>query len=74
MLKFLLLFLESFLLKSFFKKEEYDINSKHFNVFKLVVFGILLSLSMFSFYFIYKIIKLYIVISENCPTCLQKLN
>lgn len=74
MLKFLWLFLESFLLKSFFKKEEYDINSKHFNVFKLAVFTIMLSLSIFSFYFIYKIIKLYTIISEKCPACLQKLN
>lgn len=71
MLKFLFLFLESFLLKSFFKKEEYDIKSKEFNIFKLAVFAVLLSTSIMSIYFTFKLIKLYVYLNNTCPACLN---
>lgn len=74
MFKTLYFLIETFLLRVFFKKEEYDIKSKEFNVFKILLFTVMVTLSSASIYFIYKLIHLYNYINTNCKSCLEKVS
>lgn len=66
-------FLEKFLVSVLLSKEEYNINSKHFNPVRLIVVIFLVSNLGFSVYLITEIIHIHDEISVSCPAVLEKV-
>lgn len=60
-------FLELFILKILFTKDEYNINSKNFNPLRFFTIIILCIICIFNFYLIIKVSNFYEKVYEQCP-------
>lgn len=65
--------LESFLLKTLFSKDEYNVNSKLFNPLKLIVIIVLVLNVVLTFYMFIKLNKIYATVETECPVVLNKI-
>lgn len=71
--RFLFLIIETFFLKVFFKEEEYNLKSKDFNAFKLVMFFVLIFNNFLLFYVIYLLVRCHNFIKHHDPTLYQQM-
>lgn len=65
-------FIEIFILKILFNKDEYKITSKNFNPLKVLTITILLFNVFISFYLIYKLNIIYNELNKECPEYIKK--
>lgn len=65
-------FIEIFILKILFNKDEYKITSKNFNPLKVLTITILLFNFFISFYLIYKLNIIYNELNKECPEYIKK--
>ena len=65
-------FIEIFILKILFNKDEYKINSKNFNPIRVFTIMILLFNVFFSFYLIFKLNIIYNELNKECPEYIKK--
>lgn len=66
-------FLEKFLTSVLLSKDEYNINSKHFNPVRVIVTGILLANLGFTFYLIDELVVIHDLMAKSCPAVLEQI-
>ena len=65
-------FIEIFILKILFNKDEYKITSKNFNPIRVLIITILLFNVFISFYLIFKLNIIYNELNKECPEYIKK--
>ncbi|EKD89665.1 MAG: hypothetical protein ACD_33C00014G0007 [uncultured bacterium] len=65
-------FLELFILKNIFSKDEYNFNSKNFKPLKLFTIIFLVLNLFFTIFLLNKFIHIYKVVKTECPRVLEK--
>lgn len=66
-------FLEKFLTSVLLSKDEYNINSKHFNPVRVVVTTFLVLNFVFTFYLVTEMANIHDEIAVSCPGVLEKV-
>jgi len=65
-------FIEIFIFKILFNKDEYKINSKNFNPIKVFTITVLLFNLIFSIFFIIRLNEIYNELKVECPEYIKK--
>lgn len=66
-------FLEKFLTSVLLSKDEYNVNSKHFNPVRIVVTTILVANMGFTFYLVDEIVTIHDLMANTCPVALDHI-